>query len=70
MCRKCEQCAKFSRRKALAREEAEHDRQIAEHHRHHDEVHQEREKARNEIRAKYNLNGYNDRAAATGTVPT
>lgn len=61
MCRKCDQCARWSRRKAYAKEEAKLAAEREVKTREYDAAHQEREAARNQIRAKYNLNGYNDK---------
>ncbi|CAF0848009.1 unnamed protein product [Adineta ricciae] len=57
LCRKCEQCARWTRRKADAREDARHEQQLEERRRVHDQVRTEREAAREQIRVKYNLNG-------------
>ncbi|CAF1155857.1 unnamed protein product [Rotaria magnacalcarata] len=56
LCRKCNQCARWSRRKAYAREDEQHERQKTERKRQFDEAQVEREEVRNQIRAKYNLN--------------
>ncbi|CAF1326496.1 unnamed protein product [Adineta steineri] len=57
LCRKCDQCARWSRGKAMAREEAQQEQQRAEMQRGHDQTRIERETVRDQIRAKYNLNG-------------
>ncbi|UJR10406.1 hypothetical protein I4U23_014609 [Adineta vaga] len=57
VCRKCEQCARWTRRKADAKEEVRHEEQLAERRREYDQTRTEREVAREQIRAKYNLKG-------------
>ncbi|CAF2375317.1 unnamed protein product [Rotaria sp. Silwood2] len=63
LCRQCEQCAKWSRRKAYAREEAEHERQKTEKRHQFDQAETERQAIRDQIRAKYNLNDGRSNAA-------
>jgi hypothetical protein len=57
LCRKCEQCARWSRSKAYIREEAQQEQQRVERQIAHDQVRTEREAVRDQMRVKYNLNG-------------
>jgi len=57
LCRKCDQCARWSRHKAYVREDAARDREIADSRREFDEIRQQHQAVGDQLRVKYNLNG-------------
>ncbi|CAF0720758.1 unnamed protein product [Rotaria sordida] len=57
LCKKCDQCARWSRGRAIEREETARDREIAESRRHFNEIRQQQDLVHDQLRVKYNLNG-------------
>ncbi|CAF2392330.1 unnamed protein product [Rotaria sp. Silwood2] len=56
LCRQCDRCARWSRQKAVTREETVRDKEFAESRRQFDEIRQQHNEVRDQLRVKYNLN--------------
>ena len=56
LCRKCDQCGRWSRQKAITRDDLRRDRELAENRREFDEIRQQHDAIRDQLRMKYNLN--------------